>query len=238
MDMHFLQNSPLKNIPVILALLEFWYTNFWGSSFYNISPYTERLKLLPNYLEQLMMESNGKSLDLSGNPINYSTSSAVIGTTGTNCQHSYFQALHQGSQFFHCDLVGLLRAPDFEKNKNNYTFLFSSLIAQANTFIHGYKNSKQEVVQSFKEIEGNKPCNLIFIKKWSPASLGNLLAMFEHKTVVLGALWQINSFDQWGVERGKKNCAKIESYINNNDGNFSTLDPISERDIRLFKELK
>ncbi|MDH4262152.1 MAG: glucose-6-phosphate isomerase [Spirochaetia bacterium] len=238
MDHHFLNNPPLNNMPVILALLEFWYTNFYNSQFYNVSPYTERLKLLPMFLEQLQMESNGKTLDLYGNQITYSTTSAVFGTTGTNCQHSYFQALHQGSHFFHCDLIGLLRAPDYEQNKSNYTFLFASILAQAQTMIFGYKSNEKEIVDKHKSIDGNKPCNLIFIKKWSPASLGNLLAMYEHKTVALGALWQINSFDQWGVERGKKSCSQIETCIKNDDICSSLIDPLSEKCIRLYKYLK
>jgi glucose-6-phosphate isomerase len=240
MDRHFLDQSPLNNIPAILALLEFWYTNFFQSKFYTVNPYTERLRLLPMYLQQLQMESNGKSTDLAGNQISYPTSSAVIGVTGTACQHSYFQSLHQGNHFFHADFIGLLRAPDFEIHKKNYAFLFSSMLAQAQTLIAGYKSSEKQTVEQHKKIEGNKPCNLILLKEWSPAALGNLLAMYEHKTAVLGVLWQVNSFDQWGVERGKEICAQIENYINhtsNGDSTSSLIDPLSENDIQLFKTL-
>jgi len=236
-DRDFLQQPPLKNLPVILGLLEFWYTNFFQSRFFTVNPYTERLRLLPMFLQQLQMESNGKSTNLDGQHIDYPTSAALIGVSGTACQHSYFQALHQGTHFFHADLIGLLRAPDFKTNPKNHSFLFSSMLAQAQTMISGYDDSPGEKVEEHKKISGNKPCNLILLKEWKPAVLGNLLAMYEHKTAVLGILWQVNSFDQWGVERGKKICTQIEEYIDDEKADSSFINPVNKNNIRLFKNL-
>lgn len=237
MDRHFLEKPPLKNMPVLLALLEFWYTNFFKSGFSTVNPYTERLALLPMYLQQLEMESNGKTTNLENNNIDYPTVTPVLGVTGTACQHSYFQALHQGKHFFHADFIGLAQAPEHSQNQKNYDFLYTSMLAQAHTLIHGYKTTGKEVVPQNKIIEGNKPCNLIILKKWNPAALGNLIAMYEHKTVTLGNLWQINSFDQPGVERGKVICSELESLLQNKDlASSDIMDPVTVNDLNFYKE--
>jgi len=235
MDKHFLNQPVLRNMPVVLALLEYWYTNFFNSTFSTVNPYSERLALLPDYLQQLQMESNGKSTDMYGNAVSYPTAAAIIGGTGTQCQHSYYQALHQGNHFFYVELIGLLRTADHEVYKRNFDFLFSSMLAQAHTMIAGYKSSQKESVPQHKVIKGNKPSNMIFIKTWSPSALGSLLAMYEHKTVVLGLLWQINSFDQWGVERGKRICTEIEDYMSKKTSSTSFINSANALNIKMYQ---
>ncbi|MDH4199774.1 MAG: hypothetical protein OEV66_05260 [Spirochaetia bacterium] len=235
MDEHFFIRPSLQNIPVITALLDFWYIHFFRSEFFSVNPYTERLKLLPDYLQQLVMESNGKSCNISGEPIRHPTAVPVIGGTGTGSQHSYFQALHQGTHFFHMDFIGILQAPDQIMHTGMYDFLFSNLVAQSHTMTYGHTSTSREPLPPFREINGKRPCTHIFLKKWNPETLGQLLAMYEHKTFVSGILWQIDSFDQWGVERGKIVCSEVQKIISGKDNTFPD-DSIAEKHILLYKD--
>jgi glucose-6-phosphate isomerase len=221
-------------MPVLMAFIEFWYTNYFNSSFLTVNAYTERLRLFPMYLQQLQMESNGKCIDINNNPVKYKTAEAVFGVTGTPAQHSYFQALHQGTNFFHTDFIGLIsRETDgFEKDHND--FLFSNMLAQAKTMTIGLKSAMENEIPRYKEIPGGKPSNIILLKNWNPRTLGNLIALYEHKTFTLGNILEIDSFDQWGVERGKKIANVISEYMKTSLSS-EKLDKTTINTIRYFK---
>ena len=184
------------------------------------------------------MESNGKSVSIDNRKINYPTAGAVFGSTGTACQHSYFQALHQGRHFFHADFIGLKKAPGSisRPNSDHYDFLFANMMAQAETMMLGFHNAPGQDVPVYKEIEGNKPSNILMLREWNPGVLGNLIALYEHKTFALGVLWDINSFDQWGVERGKKICNHILNNLDNPSGD-KTLDRVTTNNLKYYKDI-
>lgn len=230
-DRHFRHTPFESNIPVIYALIGYWYRNFWGYNSNAIIPYSHLLSDLPVYLQQLDMESNGKYIDLNGIKVNYPTGQLIWGEAGTNSQHSFFQYLHQGTDVIPVDFIGILSPEHSEKI--HHQWLLSNMIAQSEAMMIG--KSKNEVYDELKkanlpneEIEkimnhkvfvGNRPSNIFLLKKLSPQSLGKLLAIFEHKVFVQGILWNINSFDQWGVELGKQ-LAKV--IFNELDGGSKT----------------
>ena len=200
MDNHF-RNAPFsENIPVILALLSIWNTNFLKAETEAVVPYSQYLSKLVPYLQQLVMESNGKSVDRSGNPINYQTSPIIWGSPGTNAQHAYFQLIHQGTKLIPVDFIVFTES--LYGTKDAHRKLMANCFAQSEALLKG--TSGTEVENAYKSFEGNKPSSTLLIKKLTPASLGQLLAMYEHKTFVQGVIWNIYSFDQWGVELGKK----------------------------------
>ena len=224
MDTHFKTIPFEKNIPVLLALIGIWYNNFFGCETEAILPYAQLLEKLPAYLQQAVMESNGKSVDRNGEKIHYQTSGIIWGSTGTNMQHAFMQLIHQGTKLIPCDFIG------YEKsicgNSEHHQKLMANFYGQTQALCFG--KSKEEVVKELKEknceniseitpfkiFEGNKPCNIILQKKLSPESLGSLIAMYEHKIFTQGVLWNIFSFDQWGVELGKVLAAKIYKKFN------------------------
>ena len=221
MDVHF-RNTPFdKNIPVILALISIWYNNFWGAETEAIIPYTQYLKKLPSYLQQAMMESNGKSVGRDGKPITYQTGTIVWGAPGTNAQHAFFQLIHQGTKLIPTDFIGFKNS--LKGNSEHQNKLLSNFIAQTEAFMNGKSldlvkkeflensmdNKKAEKIIPFKIFKGNKPTNTILIEKLTPASLGALISMYEHKIYVQGVLWNIYSYDQWGVELGKELAGKV-----------------------------
>ncbi|TPE43200.1 glucose-6-phosphate isomerase [Pontibacter mangrovi] len=225
MDKHFRQEPLEKNIPVLMALLSIWYTNFFGCQTHAILPYDQYLRLLPEYLQQLLMESNGKSTDRNGNRVDYQTQPVVWGAAGTNSQHSFFQLIHQGTILIPCDFI----APAESQNPigNHHPLLLSNFFAQTEALMKG-KNAnevRQELEQKgmsgeeleqllpHKLFEGNKPTTSIMMKKLTPFELGSLVAMYEHKTFVQGVIWNIYSFDQWGVELGKQLAGTIEGEL-------------------------
>ncbi len=196
MDRHF-KDTPLpENIPVILALLDFWYNNFFDAATHAFVPYDESLKLLPEFLSQLLMESNGKSADVDNHLIDYATMPVTWGSTGTNAQHAFFQLLHQGTQLVPVDFFVPLSKPG---DRKHHALLLANCLAQSQALMLGEDSATAE-----NFFAGNKPSNTIAYSELNPETLGLLLAMFEHRTYVLGLLWNINSFDQWGVELGKK----------------------------------
>ena len=209
MDQHF-RDAPLEqNMPVILALLGIWYINFLGSETQAIIPYDQAMHQFPAFLQQLDMESNGKSVDLDGNPVTYKTGPIVWGQTGSNGQHAFFQLLHQGTRFVPIDFIASLNAD--EDTTDHHFALLTNMLAQANAFMNGESN---QGVQDYASYPGNRPSNVLLLDELSPRNLGSLIALYEHKVFVQGVIWNINSFDQWGVELGKRLATEISQNIN------------------------
>lgn len=199
MDQHF-QDAPLdKNMPVILGLLGIWYSNFLNAQSIAIIPYCERLVLLPSYLQQLDMESNGKSTSLQGEPVSYNTGPILWGQTGTNGQHAFFQLLHQGTRMAPIDFIAAIS--DNLSNPEHHQVLLGNMLAQSSALMEGQAAPEGEQHRFYP---GNKPSNTLLLDELSPKNFGALVALYEHKVFVQGSIWNINSFDQWGVELGKK----------------------------------
>lgn len=221
MDIHFREAPFEKNIPVILGLISIWYNNFFGSQTEAILPYDQYLHRLPAYLQQAYMESNGKYVDRSGRPVNYQTGYVIWGEAGTNGQHSFYQLIHQGTKLIPCDFI----APAVSHNPvdKHHNILISNFLAQTEALLRGnsLNDVKQELKSAgkssdetehlapYKVFEGNKPSNSILLREITPRSLGSLIAMYEHKIFVQGVIWNIFSFDQWGVELGKQLAQRI-----------------------------
>jgi glucose-6-phosphate isomerase len=213
MDRHF-QATPLeRNLPVLMALLGIWYGNAFGFETHAVLPYSQELNRFPAYLQQLDMESNGKSVRLDGTRATYDTGPIVWGTAGTNGQHAYYQLLHQGTRIVPADLIGFIN-PTTEIG-DHHDLLMANLLAQAEAFAFG--RTREEVVASgtpghqvnARVFEGNRPTSIILADKLTPRVLGTLVALYEHKVFVQGAIWGIDSFDQWGVELGKVLATRI-----------------------------
>ncbi|MBU79736.1 MAG: glucose-6-phosphate isomerase [Flavobacteriales bacterium] len=218
MDKHFKEAPFEKNIPVIMSFISIWYNNFYKSETEAIIPYTEYLKSFPEYLQQASMESNGKSVDRNGESVNYQTGTIIWGSTGTNAQHAFFQLIHQGTKLIPADFIGFKKS--LHKKNVHHDNLIANFIAQTEALMIG-KNQKElaneKVPNSlipYKVFEGNKPTTSIFIEKLTPYNLGALIAAYEHKIFSQGILWNIFSFDQWGVELGKKLANKVFETIN------------------------
>ncbi len=207
MDRHF-ESAPWdRNLPVLLALLGIWYDNFFGAQSVAILPYDQYLNLFPAYLQQLDMESNGKSVTREGHPVDYQTGPIVWGQPGTNGQHAFYQLIHQGTKLIPCDFIG------FSKSLNplgrHHDLLMSNFFAQTEALAFGkspeaLRDEKcPEVLIPHRTFTGNRPTNSLLIDKLTPFSLGSLIALYEHKVFTQGVIWDVNSFDQWGVELGK-----------------------------------
>lgn len=207
MDEHF-HTAPLEaNAPVILALVSTWYTNFYGSESEAILPYDQYLHRLPAYMQQANMESNGKSVTKQGARVNYTTGPIVWGEPGTNGQHAFYQLIHQGTHLIPCDFIGF--AQSLHADTEHHDKLIANMIAQGEALAFGkladqlQEEGLEPELIPHKTFLGNNPSNTIVINKLTPYTLGQLIALYEHKIFVQGALWDINSFDQWGVELGK-----------------------------------
>jgi len=225
MDMHFKEAPIEKNIPIILALLGIWYNNFFNAQSHAIMAYNQYLRRLPAYLQQLDMESNGKTIDREGERVEYLTGPIIWGETGSNCQHAFFQLLHQGTKPVPADFI----IPAKSKNPlgEQHSVLLANYFAQTRALMKGKTEAEAreelEAVGCVEEIlekvlphrvfEGNKPTNSIMFESLSPRTLGGLLAMYEHKVFVQGIIWNINSFDQWGVEYGKELAGDIQQEL-------------------------
>ncbi len=247
MDEHFKNTKLKKNIPVVLALLNVWYTNFFNSQTEAILPYSHYLRYLPDYLQQMCMESNGKSTDRTGKKVNYHTGNIIWGGVGTNAQHSFFQLLHQGTQMIPCDFLISAKA-DEPKYQNHHDILMSNFLAQTQALMQGktLQEAEEELVEKlndnekiktllpYKIFEGNRPSNSIIYKKLTPKVLGSLIAMYEHKVFVQGIIWNIYSFDQWGVELGKQLANEILDYLKKTKK--GVLDSSTKGLITLYKE--
>jgi len=220
-DNHFRNSEFRENIPVTLALLGIWYTNFFGAESQAILPYDQYMHRFAAYFQQGDMESNGKSNDRNGNPVNYQTGPVIWGEPGTNGQHAFYQLIHQGTKLIPCDFI----APAQSHNPigRHHQLLLSNFFAQTEALMNG--KSREEVEEElksagktsdeieklapFKVFEGNRPTNSILIKRITPHTLGSLIAIYEHKIFVQGIIWNIFSYDQWGVELGKQLAGRI-----------------------------
>ena len=218
MDSHFRNSDFSENIPVMMACLSLWYNNFFDYRTHAIIPYSENLKSFSKYLQQASMESNGKQTDRSNNLIEYQTGQIIWGQTGTNAQHSFFQLLHQGSKIIPCDFIGFCNS--ITGKKDHHQILMANFFAQTKALMSGTANEKVE--SNHKLFKGDRPTNTILIHKLTPESLGSLISMYEHKIFTLGVIWNILSFDQFGVELGKKLAKNILQDIENH--NFSNHD--------------
>jgi len=227
MDMHF-RSAPIeKNMPIILALLGVWYNNFFDAQSHAVMAYNQYLRRLPAFLQQLDMESNGKTIDREGKRVEYLTGPIIWGETGSNCQHAFFQLLHQGTKPVPADFL----IPARSKNPlgEQHCVLLANYFAQTRALMKGKTEaqaraeleaagSSEEVIKDVlphKIFEGNKPTNSIIFESLDPRTLGALLAMYEHKVFVQGVIWDINSFDQWGVEYGKQLASDIQEELRN-----------------------
>lgn len=221
MDEHF-RTAPLeKNIPVILAVLGVWYHNFFGAEAYAVLPYDQYLHRLPAYLQQADMESNGKGVTKAGRPVSYTTGPILFGEPGTNGQHSFYQLIHQGTHLIPCDFI--VPAISLNETGDHHPILLSNVFAQAEALMKGKtaaevraefeaQGASEEKIQALlnhKIFSGNRPSNTILVEKIDPRTLGRLIAMYEHKIFVQGVIWNVNSYDQWGVELGKQLAKKI-----------------------------
>jgi glucose-6-phosphate isomerase len=222
MDEHF-RTAPLEsNLPVLLGLLTVWYTNFFDAQTMAVLPYEQYLKRFPAYLQQLTMESNGKHVTLEGEHVNYDTGPIYWGEPGTNGQHSFYQLIHQGTRLIPCDFIG------FEKTLNplgrHHDMLLANVFAQAEALAFG-KTAEQVKAEGTPDwlvphrvFEGNRPSNVLLAEKLTPEVLGKLVALYEHSVFTQGTIWQIDSFDQWGVELGKVLAQKIIAEIEKPQG--------------------
>jgi len=225
MDRHFRHTPMEKNIPIILALISIWYNNFFGSQTEAILPYDQYLHRLPAYLQQAFMESNGKSVDRTGKDVNYQTGYIIWGEPGTNGQHSFYQLIHQGTKLIPCDFI----APAQSHNPvgEHHEILISNFLAQTEALMKGktedeiifemkeagFSEDEIERLKRFRVFRGNRPSNSILIRKITPYTLGALIALYEHKIFVQGVVWNIFSFDQWGVELGKQLAKSIQKEL-------------------------
>lgn len=196
-DDHFRSTDPETNIPLLSALFTVWNSNFLGAQSHVTLCYDERLALLPDFLQQLEMESNGKSVDRQGEPVTHHTAPVLWGGTGTQGQHAYHQLLHQGTRAFSADLL-MVATPELPL-ADHHTWLLANGLAQSEAFAQGYHTA-----EAHRAVAGDRAHSVIVLQTLSPGTLGTLLALFEHRTFCLGALWNVNAFDQWGVELGKK----------------------------------
>ncbi len=229
MDMHF-KSAPIeKNMPIILALLGIWYNNFFDAQSHAVMAYNQYLRRLPAYLQQLDMESNGKTISREGERVDYLTGPIIWGETGSNCQHAFFQLLHQGTKPVPADFLIPVRS----KNAlgNQHSVLLANYFAQTRALMKGKTEAEarteleagdysEEMIKSVlphKIFEGNKPTNSIMFESLNPKTMGALLAMYEHKVFVQGVVWDINSFDQWGVEYGKQLASDIQQELANKE---------------------
>ena len=222
MDLHYKNEDFENNIPVILALLSVWYNNFYGAETEAVLPYSQYLAKLPAYLQQAIMESNGKGVDRNGDKVNYQTGTIVWGSTGTNMQHAFMQLVHQGTKLIPADFIGykesLYGLTDHHKKlmSNYYGQMDALAFGKTKEEVHlelKFSGDEDKIAKllPFKVFEGNRPSNAILFDKLTPRSLGKLIAMYEHKIFTQGILWNIYSYDQFGVELGKEMAKKLLS---------------------------
>jgi len=248
-DQHFKKTSVEKNIPVLMALIGLWYTNFFGAQSETILPYDQYMHRFAAYFQQGNMESNGKSTDRNGEQVDYTTGPVIWGEPGTNGQHAFYQLIHQGTLMIPCDFIGT--AQSHNPIGDHHQKLMSNFFAQTEALMNGKteEEAAKELEKSglgveaiskllpYKVFAGNKPTNSFLIKKITPFSLGQLIAFYEHKIFAQGIIWNIFSFDQWGVELGKQLANKILPELND-DQRISSHDSSTNNLINIFKEMR
>ena len=218
-DEHF-RTAPLeRNIPVLMGLLSVWYNDFFGAQTVAVLPYEQYLKRFPAYLQQLTMESNGKHVTLEGEAVDYQTGPIFWGEPGTNGQHSFYQLIHQGTKLIPCDFIGFAQA--LNPLGRHHDILIANVFAQAEALAFG-KTAEQVKAEGTAEwlvphrvFEGNRPSTVIMTRQLTPETLGNLVALYEHSVFTQGIVWNIDSFDQWGVELGKVLAVRIIPELEN-----------------------
>jgi glucose-6-phosphate isomerase len=240
MDEHFRTAPFERNLPVILGLLGLWYDDFFGAETHAILPYDQYLKRFPAYLQQLDMESNGKHITLDGRVVDYQTGPIIWGEPGTNGQHSFYQLLHQGTKLIPADFIG------FSQSLNplgpHHDILVANLFAQTEALAFGKTAEQVEAegitgnLVAHRTFDGNRPTNTLLLESLTPATLGKLVALYEHKVFVQGTIWQINSFDQWGVELGKALALRIMPELDPSAGKDLSHDSSTNTLIRRYRQ--
>ena len=221
MDEHFRTAPPEKNLPMLMGLLTVWYNNFFGAQTLGVMPYSEHMARFPAYLQQLQMESNGKHVDLEAKHVSYQTGPIIWGEPGTDGQHSFYQLIHQGTKIIPCDFIGFLSP--LSPLTDHHDLLMANLFAQAEALAFGKTAAEFAAEGSppaqtpFRVTEGNRPTNMILADKLDPRTLGALVALYEHSVFTQGAVWDIDSFDQWGVELGKVLAVRIIPELQSKD---------------------
>ena len=219
MDEHFLTAPPEKNLPMLMGLLTVWYNNFFGVQTVGIMPYANDLRRFPAYLQQLQMESNGKHVDLEARPVSYQCGPIIWGEPGTDGQHSFYQLIHQGTKLIPCDFIAFCEP--LSELTEHHDLLMANIFAQAEALAFGKTAEELKAENSpdfqtpFRVCEGNRPTNVILAEKLTPKTLGALIALYEHNVFTQGAIWNIDSFDQWGVELGKVMAMRIIPELEN-----------------------
>jgi glucose-6-phosphate isomerase len=242
MDEHFLSAPLRENLPVLMGLLAVWYGDFFGAQTAGVMPYDQYLKRFPAYLQQLTMESNGKHVTLGGEPLDFQTGAVYWGEPGTNGQHSFYQLIHQGTKLIPVDLFGFARS--LNELGDHHDVLTSNVFAQAQALAFG-KTAEEvraegtpEAVVPHRVMEGNRPSNVLLADILTPRLLGSLVALYEHSVFTQGVIWDIDSFDQWGVELGKVLAAAIIPELESAEDPTLTHDSSTNHLIRRYRELK
>jgi len=213
MDEHFRTTPFERNLPVLMGLLAVWYNDFFGAQTVGVMPYEQYLKRFPAYLQQLTMESNGKHVTLEGKPVAHDTGPIYWGEPGTNGQHSFYQLIHQGTRLIPLDFIAF--SESLNPLGDHHDFLIANVFAQAEALAFGktaaevHAEGSPDWLVPHRTFEGNRPSNLLLLQKLTPAALGKLVALYEHNVFTQGTIWDVDSFDQWGVELGKKLAVKI-----------------------------
>jgi glucose-6-phosphate isomerase len=240
MDVHFRTTPLQQNLPVLMGLLSLWYGDFFGAQTTAVLPYDQYLKRFPAYLQQLTMESNGKHVTLDGVAVDYQTGAVYWGEPGTNGQHSFYQLIHQGTKLVPCDFIGFLHS--LNPLGRHHDLLTANVFAQTEALAFG-KTAEQvraegtpEALVAHRVFEGNRPSNTLLADRLTPAVLGSLVALYEHSVFTQGVLWDINSFDQWGVELGKVLAKRIAAEIESTDDTDLTHDSSTNALIRLYRD--
>ncbi len=242
MDEHFRTAPPARNLPMLLGLLAVWYGDFFGAQTYGVMPYEQYLKRFPAYLQQLTMESNGKHVTLEGAEVGYDTGAVFWGEPGTNGQHSFYQLIHQGTKLIPVDLIGFGKS--INPLRNHHDILSSNVFAQAQALAFG--KTRDEVlaegtapeVAPHRVMPGNRPTNVLLAEKLTPHLLGTLVALYEHSVFTQGVIWDIDSFDQWGVELGKVLAVQILPELESPDEPELSHDSSTNALIRRYRSLK
>ncbi|RSN06700.1 glucose-6-phosphate isomerase [Nonomuraea sp. WAC 01424] len=242
MDQHF-RTAPFDaNMPVLMALLGIWYTDFFGAETRAVLPYSQRLHRFPAYLQQLTMESNGKSVRADGSPVTVPTGEIFWGEPGTNGQHAFYQLLHQGTRLVPADFIGF--AEPFEDREGMHDQLTANLLAQTSALAFG-KTAEEIAVEGtppeivpHKVMPGNRPTSTILVTKLTPSTLGQLVALYEHIVFVEGTIWGVDSFDQWGVELGKKMALDVAPALTSEEPPQTFPDSSTEQLVRRYRELR
>ena len=230
-DEHF-RTAPFdRNLPVLMGVLTVWYANFFGAQTVAVLPYDQYLKRFPAYLQQLTMESNGKSVTLDGTRVDYETGAIFWGEPGTNGQHSFYQLLHQGTKLVPCDFIGFLHT--LNPIGNHHDLLMANVFAQTEALAFG-----KDAEEPYRVFEGNRPSNTILAERLDPETLGKLVALYEHSVFVQGTIWNINSFDQWGVELGKVLAQQIAAELEAEDDPPLAHDSSTNALIRRYRAAK